>query len=67
MLAYIQTHGAEIWAILASLLFGLSELLGWSEKFKSSSVFEFFFRIVKKGAGKDVPETKAEAKVEEQK
>lgn len=53
MIAYIQAHGKEIWAILATLLFGLSELLGWSEKFKASSVFEFFYNIVKKGAGKE--------------
>lgn len=53
MIPYLQAHGAEIWAIIATLLFGISELLGWSEKFKSSSIFEFFYRIVKKGAGKE--------------
>lgn len=53
MLPYIQAHGAEIWAILATLLFGLSELMGWSEKFKSNGIFDFFYRIIKKGAGKE--------------
>lgn len=51
-MAYLQAHYKEIWAILATVLFGLSEMLGWSERFKSSSVFEFFYNLVKKGAGK---------------
>lgn len=50
MLAYIQLHYKEIWAITATLLFGISEMLGLSEKAKSNAVLEFLLNLVKKSA-----------------
>lgn len=57
---YLKLHYMEIWAIVATLLFMLSEMLGWSAKFKSSAVGEFIWNLIKKGAGKEekAPEVK---------
>ena len=52
---YLKAHYMEIWAIVATLLFMLSEMLGWSSKFKSSAVGEFIWNLIKKGAGKEDP------------
>lgn len=53
---FIKAHYMEIWAITATFLFGLSELLGWSSKFKSSAVGEFIWNLILKGAGKSPKE-----------
>lgn len=62
---YLKAHYLEIWAIIATVLFMLSEMLGWTAKFKSSAVGEFVWNLIKKGAGKE--EKPVEPKVEEKK
>ncbi len=55
MMVYIQTHGKEIWAILATLLYGIGELLAWNDKAKSNSFTQLLWNFLAKAAGKDVP------------
>jgi|JI10StandDraft_1071094.scaffolds.fasta_scaffold1294470_2 hypothetical protein len=59
MIAYFQAHKEDLlaaWSVLATILFLVSERLGWSEKYKSSSVFEFFYNLVKKAKLEKKPE-----------
>lgn len=51
MIIWIQAHKEQLlvaWAILATILFHVSEVLGLSEKYKSSSVFEMIMGFIKK-------------------
>ena len=51
-MVYIQQHGKEIWAIIATLLYGVGELLAWNDKAKSNSFLQLIWGLISKGAGK---------------
>ena len=59
MVEFISAHKEQLlmaWAIIATILFHLSEYLGMSEKYKASSVFAFLMDLMKKSKLEKKPE-----------
>lgn len=55
MVQYIQAHGKELWAAIATCLWAIGELLTWNDKAKSNSFTQLLWNLIVKGAGKDAP------------